>query len=136
MYKIKALGKEYKISQEDIVDIVQIGLEGGISYWACLDTGTGGWKNFWNNRKKDFVETHASDLILNGKSLIFFDTEEDYDSAEKWELTLKKILNGIKIGIEKGYIDNNNEYFDSYLLDGELADIIIQCALFGDIVYG
>jgi hypothetical protein len=48
-----------------------------------------------------------------------------------WNLTLDKLLNGIKLTIENHYWDG-----DMYSIDGEVGDIIFQYALFNEIVYG
>ena len=57
-----------------------------------------------------------------------FDVE---DTDGSWELTLDKLLNGIKLTIENGYWTGSMDD-----IDGEVGDIIFQYALFNEIVYG
>ena len=48
-----------------------------------------------------------------------------------WNLTLEKLLNGIKLSIQNGFWNGKTDD-----LDGEVGDIIFQYSLFDEIVYG
>ena len=113
------------LTEEDITDIIITALEGGIGYWACLDN-TG--DEFKNAPREEAVSETAARIILNNGTLVFEDAD-DYDSQARYELTLEKLLNGI----EK-YANENG--FDMDLLDAEVADCIVQYAIFCEIVYG
>ena len=55
------------------------------------------------------------------------------------ELTLDKFLRGLALAIESGApvtIDAESGYIDTSDVDAECADMIIQFALFGDLVFG
>ena len=67
------------------------------------------------------------EILEGGESLWFCDSEED----ERYELTLEKLLNGIKLNAENRPDDSSIE--DG---DGETMDCIIQFALFKDIIFG
>lgn len=114
------------LTQEDIDDIMCSALEGGICYWAseaevveekrCADWG--------------------HEQIARGGALILYDAE----SSDKWELNLEKFLNGVKLWLQNG----GDRYgalqkdgtLDTGEIDGEMADMIVQYALFGDVIYG
>ena len=57
-----------------------------------------------------------------------YDVEDEF---ETWDLTLDKLLNGIKLTIENGYWTGNMDD-----IDGQVGDIIFQYALFNEIVFG
>ena len=113
------------LTQEDIDDIMCSALEGGICYWAseaevvedkrCADWG--------------------HEQIARGGALILHDAE----SSDKWELTLEKFLNGFKLWLE----NNGDRYGAVYCgkvvtseIDGEMADMIVQYAIFGQLMFG
>jgi hypothetical protein len=74
------------------------------------------------------TEISVDNFISN---IITQDKEDVEDDEEVWELTIDKLLNGIKLTIEGGYW--NGQIDD---IDGEVGDIIFQMSLFGEIVYG
>lgn len=112
------------ITQEDIDDIVCTALEGGITYWCCKAEVV----------EDEYYGEYASDQISRGGSLRLYDNE----SAETYILTLEKLLEGIKTAIEDGYgekwLDGKN--IDMFQIDGEAADVIVQLALFDDVLFG
>lgn len=119
----------FNYNDEDLIDIISTGLS-CMYYWCDLDDGTPEWSSARQELPK---ETRTlEDLILHilkkGEKVIFIDVE-DYE--ERWELTLDKLLNGIKLTIQNKYWDG-----DLDTLDGEGADIIFQYALFNEIVFG
>lgn len=116
--------KSQEITEEEITDIVITALEGGIGYWACLDN-TG--EEFENAPKDEAVSETVARILLNNGS-VFFEDEED--PSERYELTLEKLLNGIeKYAQENGGIDMD-------YLDAIMADVIVQYAIFCEVVYG
>lgn len=113
-----------EITEEDISDIVITAIEGGIGYWACLDN-TG--EEFENAPKDEAVSETVARILLNNGSVTLIDEEDDY---ARYELTLEKLLNGIeKYAQENGGIDMD-------YLDAIMADMIVQYAIFCEVVYG
>ena len=55
------------------------------------------------------------------------------EPEEKWSLNLKQLLNGIKMYCESNNVPLNS-LMDDY--DADVADSIVQYALFGQIVFG
>lgn len=120
------LKMDVTINQRDIDDIMSIALEGGITYWCSYAEVVGG----------EYLGEYASDQISRGGKLKLYDAEED----KQYTLTLSKLLKGIEAFIEwdRGAheIVNHDGEIDTYKIDAEIADQIIQLALFGDIIYG
>lgn len=118
--------KTVKVTAQDIDDIVATAFEGGINYWCGSAKVVG-----------DYLGEYASDQISRGGEIILTDFE---DEEEQYTLTLPKLLKGIKMAAEQEYFTeydwvNGNE-LDTCQIDAEVADCIIQLALFGEIVYG
>lgn len=113
------------LTNENIDDIMSTALEGGINYWAdAADIVEG-----------EFLGDYASDQISRGGSLRIYDAEDD----EEYILTLDKFLTGFAIACKNGYAE---DWYDDGLgintckIDAEGADIIVQFALFGEIIFG
>ena len=92
-------------------------LEGGINYWC---------------REAEVVEEKrcgdwGHEQIARGGSLILHDAE----SPDKWELTLEKFLNGVKLYFEDGcHVQVEDGCIDTCDIDANDADCIIQLAIF------
>ena len=122
--------KEFKVNgitvtQEDIDDIMCSALEGGITYW-CSEAEV----------VDDYLGEYASEQISRGGELKLYDSEED----EVYELTLNKILKGIGQAYEEKFYAEyewcDGKTIDTCQVDAEVADVIVQLALFDEIVFG
>ena len=115
----------FKLTQQDIDDIMVSALEGGITYWCCKAEVVG-----------DYLGEYASDQISRGGTLKLYDSEED----AVYELNIDKFLDGFKTWLENGYDEYETLQQDGTIdcceIDGCCADAIVQCALFGDVIYG
>lgn len=117
--------KKLKVTQEDIDDIMCSALEGGITYWCNEAEVVGKYLGEW-----------AHEQISRGGTLILHDAESD----DKWELNRDNLLKGIAQAyegnwfMEYGWCDGN--VIDTCQVDAEVADVIVQLALFGEIVFG
>lgn len=113
------------LTQENIDDIMVGALEGGINYW-CQEAEVVG----------DYLGEYASDQISRGGKLILHDAE----SSDKWELDLDKFMNGVKLWIQNGDdaygAVQKDRTVDTCQIDAEMADLIVQYALFGEVVFG
>ena len=120
------------LSEEDITDIMVEALEHGIGYWACLDNR---FDMLADAPPDEPVAETAAKILLKGGSLTLLDDE---DHSNEWVLTLDKLLNGIGQYISEA----GAKAFDGYegldigYIDSVVADMIIQYALFDEIVYG
>lgn len=117
---------EVNLTQQDIDDIMVSALEGGINYWC---------------REAEVVEEKrcgdwGHEQIARGGSLILHDAE----SPDKWELTLEKFLNGVKLWLQNGddryHALQKDGTLDTCNVDGEMADLIVQYAIFGEVIFG
>lgn len=113
--------KEIKYTQENIDDIMSMALEGGITYW-CNQAKV----------KEKYLGTYASEQISRGGTLHLYDEEDD----SEYELTLEKFITGLLLFLQENPSFITNSDLDVCQMDAADADIIIQYALFGEIVYG
>lgn len=113
---------DVNLSQQDIDDIMAVAMEGGICYWCRKAEVVG-----------EYLGEYASDQISRGGALILHDAE----SAQTWELTLEKFLNGVKLYFEQGcHVNVEDNAIDTCDIDANDADCIIQFAVFGEVVFG
>ena len=116
---------EVNLTQQDVDDIMVAALEGGINYW-CREAEVVG----------EYLGEYASEQISRGGALTLYDAE----SSDKWTLDLEKFLNGVKLWLQNG--DDRYDALqgdgtlDTGEIDGEMADMIVQYALFGEVVFG
>ena len=119
------VNKKYTVTPQDIDDIMVTALEGGINYWCRKAEVVG-----------EYLGEYASDQISRGGSLILYDAE----SSDNWELNLEKLLDGIQKAIEDNWFSDYDWYvgggLDCCQIDGDVADVIVQLALFDEIVFG
>lgn len=118
--------KPVNITNEQINDLMVAALEGGINYWCGRVTLKEGSLTPEQKEKMEYI----SDAISLGGVLIIEDVETD----ETWELTKDKFLTGVEKTIEWGEFKNVEEMFDNH--DAETADVLLQYAIFGEIVFG
>lgn len=116
----------YTVTDEDIDDIMCSAFEGGITYWC---------------RKVDvvgkFLGEYASEQISRGGALILWDSEEDNVS---YTLDKEMLLKGVELAITnrdyEEYEWYENGVLDCAQVDADVADCIVQYALFGEIIFG
>lgn len=118
----------FNYSDDDMIDIISSAVY-SIGYWACIDNTTENWQRVSLSLPSDSTfEDVIWALLKTGNSLRIEDAEND---DEDYNLTLDRLLNGIKLTIEKKYWNGNMDD-----IDGEVGDIIFQMSLFDDIVFG
>ena len=118
----------FEYGDDAMVDIISAAVY-DIGYWSVIDNDT----DIWNVTSDSLNDDHTFEdvfyaILKNGQEVQLIDVEDD---EEVWDLTLEKLLNGIKLSIQNGYW--NGKIDD---IDGEVGDIIFQYALFNEIVYG
>lgn len=120
--------KTFTFDETEITDVISSAIY-DIGYWACIDNDTDIWNETSDSLDKDHTfEDVFFEILKNGHAVQLIDVE---DVDEVWDLTMDKLINGIKLTIEKGYWNGD---FDD--IDGEIGDIIFQMALFEEIVFG
>lgn len=118
-----------KVTDQDIDDIMSTALEGAITYW-CDEAKVSG----------DYLGKYTSDQISRGGMVLLHEEEEDC-----WHtLTKEKLINGIRLWLEDTREDfeptcvdeDGAQRLDTGCIDAFEADVIIQCALFDEIIFG
>jgi hypothetical protein len=96
-------------------------IEGGSNYWAEISVGKHepGWANYFTATFLVIEESDETKGALHGK---------------KYRLNRDKIRSGLKVLATK----YPHHFYDILKEDGDTTtgDVLVQCALFGDIVYG
>ena len=117
--------KKYNPSKEEIEDAIIGAMEGGSSYWAGLNNRP----DIWRLREKGTpLSEYAIKLLTEGDKVLFYDIE---NPSDEWELTMDKLKEGFNLAIKQNYYDPKVDDIDS-----EIADMILQLSLFGEIVFG
>lgn len=141
-----------KITKEDVVDILSSAI-GGISYWGEIVPNDRQYEEAkkWlcANAESDYddgeicYEEVVAQILFDGKSVTVRDSEDD---KESW-LSLSNLAQGIQTAFREGYYSNYNWlvpdgdgfgewHLETSQIDSEVADIIIQFSLFGEVLFG
>lgn len=138
-----------KITKEDVVDILSSAMD-GIGYWGRIVPNNEQYKEAkkWirENEEPDYeicYEEVIAQMLFDGKSVAVRDTEDDQES---W-LSLSNLSYGIRKAFQEGYYSDynwlvpdgggsNKWHLEPDQIDAEVADVIIQLAVLGDVVYG
>ena len=141
-----------KITKEDVVDILSSAIV-GISYWGEIVPNDRQYEEAekWlrENAEPEYddgeicYEEIIAQILFDGKSVTVRDIE---DGQESW-FSLSNISQGIQKAFQGGYYSDynwlvpdgdgsNKWHLEPYQIDAEVADVIIQFAVLGEIVYG
>ena len=138
-----------KITKEDVVDILSSAMD-GIGYWGRIVPNNEQYKEAkkWirENEEPDYeicYEEVIAQMLFDGKSVAVRDIEDD---KESW-LSLSNLSYGIRKAFQEGYYSDynwlvpdgsgsNKWHLEPDQIDAEVADVIIQLAVLGDVVYG
>lgn len=112
----------FNISNQLIDDILCTAFEGGINYW-CNKVEVSG----------KYLGQYASDQISRDGKLFLFDAEEE---EKEYMLNKNKFIKGLRLAIKNGYVSLDDGTIDEANIDANIADIIVQYALFNEIIYG
>ena len=118
----------FQFDDNDMIDIISSAVY-DIRYWGGIHDSNEYYEARNELSKEDRTyEDILYHMLKKGDYIVMYDVE---DESETWDLTLDKLLNGIKLTIENKYWDG-----DIDTIDGIVGDIIFQYALFNEIVYG
>lgn len=130
--------KDYNISKEDVC-VVMSGFYNTSGYWVeSLDYNYTVYeavkeelaakigKDHDENITEPFFEDVLTEMLYRGEEFIIVDDED-----EVHYLTLDKLLDGIMVGITEYRLG-----VDSYDWDGVACDMMVQLAIYGEVVYG
>jgi hypothetical protein len=116
------------ISAKRLMDVLTGAVEGGSNYWARISK-----YNYPEGKSREDYSYPHIELPFDGGSITFEDAEEQ-EGFEPTDLTYDKLQNGLKVMAEKydwhfkNIVDEND--------DAETSDVLLQCALFGQITFG
>ena len=123
MYEL-SIGRTVRLTKENIDDIMCSALD-SIGYWCRKAEVVG-----------EYLGEYASEQIARGGTLILHDAESD----DKWALTIHDLLKGVKLWLQNGddqyHALQKDGTVDCCEIDGEMADMIVQYAIFGEIIFG
>lgn len=118
----------FNFSDEDMLDIISSAIY-DVGYWGGVHDSNEYYEARNELSKEDRTyEDILYHMLKKGDKISMYDVEDEF---ETWDLTLDKLLNGIKLTIENGYWTGNMDD-----IDGQVGDIIFQHALFNEIVFG
>lgn len=141
-----------KITKEDVVGILSSAI-GGISYWGEIIPNDRQYEKAkkWlrENLEPDYddgeicYEEVVAQILFDSKSVTVRDNEDD---KESW-LSLSNLAQGIQTAFREGYYSSYNWlvpdgdgfgewHLETSQIDAEVADVIIQLSVLGEIVYG
>lgn len=122
---IEVNGTSILITQEDVDDIMSAALDSHFVQDWCSEVNVVG----------RYLGDYASEQISRGGEIWFYDIEDE----SYYGLTLENFMKGLKMHLaDNNSVINDNEteaMIDVGAIDGVAADVIIQYALFDDIVY-
>lgn len=115
------------ITNQDIDDIVCGALEGGITHWC----------NKAEVVEDSYYGEYASEQISRGGSLRLYDM---YEKGVSYVLDLERLIAGVKRAYESEcfrsyWLDERNN-INTYMIDALACDVIVQFALFSELIYG
>lgn len=138
-----------KITKEDVVDILSSAID-GIYYWGRIVPNNEQYKEAkkWirENEEPDYeicYEEVIAQMLFDGKSVAVRDIEDNKESC----LSLLNLSYGIQKAFQEGYYSDydwlvpdgggsNKWHLEPDQIDAEVADVIIQLSVLGEIVYG
>lgn len=121
------------VTDENIDDMMCSALEGGITYWCSHVTVLNG-----------YLGEYASEQISHGGELeVVLDESFDQAGTTSYLLDKEKFLKGLKMYLNDRFRDcfyasskEGKAEIDTGHIDGEAADMIVQYALFDELVFG
>ena len=138
-----------EITKEDVVDILSSAMD-GIGYWGKIVSNDRQYEKAkkWilENSEPGYeicYEEVIAQILFDGKSVTVRDIEGDQES---W-LSLSNLSYGIRKAFQEGYYSDynwlvpdgggsNKWHLETSQIDAEVADVIIQLSVLGEIVYG
>lgn len=124
---------KFRLTADDISDILATALEGGIGYWSVLDNTTTDWEETSSGMQDATFSDVATKMLFEGKKIRFIGADKD-DEDEEWFLDMEKFIHGcIHFEEEIGSIVRR---LTDATFDADDADMLIQFALFNEIIYG
>ena len=114
------------VTEQQIENTLCSALEGGSNYWCEIR----GYIHQEPTRQQPYAPSYLTTPLSPFGKLILFDKEEE----KEMELTREKLIEGVRVMAQKypkHFGDMMSEEGDS-----TTGDVFLQCALFGEVIYG
>lgn len=122
---------EVDVSMTDLANLLCNAFEGGIGHWAVI-TGYTKPEKVWTGKDwESGTPRYIHYPLSEGGAVRLRDAE---DEETEWTLDLPAIKRGLAIMAEK-YPRHWKNFAEDYA-DAETGDVLVQCALMGELVYG
>lgn len=119
--------KKFTLTEEDLIDLLCCCVEGGSSYWCCIDNDTSEWDEIRAELPDGTFEDRFWGILKKGQKVRLIDQEDD----GVYHMSLNDYLKGIQLAI-----DNADWNGDIDTADGIVGDVVFQYALFDNVIYG
>lgn len=126
---VDTIAVQLKVTEILVEAICITALEGGISYWAVLDSDEELYEQYKQRHPDAAYSQIMTRMLLDGKTFKIYDAEDWNELLG--EFTLPKLLKGLQM-----YVTDTGEFKDLEYLDANACDSIFQYGLFGELVYG
>jgi len=124
---------EIKLEREEILSVFHTALCNGLAqmqyYGIALDYDKDDYDSAKGKVKDGCYEDVLMQVLLDGKSLLFVD--EESDDSEFHEVFLDDVLTGVVKADPDVLFNIINERDDAFD-----ADYVLQCVVFGEVIYG
>jgi hypothetical protein len=112
-----------EVTEETLLSLVTSGVEGGVRYWARITVGKAlpEYRHYFTA----VFEDHAGAQWRNGHPV---------EPLKKYTLSVAKLMKGLQV-MQKKYPYHFANVVNADNADATTGDVLIQCALLGDIVY-
>lgn len=123
------------VTKERIANLLCCAFEGGSNYWYWIDKFIKPPILEWQNDPEQVFQ-HIDYPLNKGGALIISDKEDDSPAKSKktYRLDLESITKGLQVMADKcprHFADMVSEDFDA-----TTGDVLLQCCLFGEVIYG
>ena len=130
------------LTSEEAGDIVVTAAEGGIGYWSQIES-------YDYRRWMPDINGHLGDAISVPDDFVFYriaalnEDEDGYDRDKLYDITLVLVRRGLEIAMSKARHDLVKDVVLGCAredwtgeIDADGADAIIQCGVYGEIIWG
>ena len=125
MFEVK-INQVKKLTDEVISDVLCCAFEGGSNYWCVIKK--------YGNPDNIKCEQRYLDLPLSEKGFVMIGTVDDGIADKPIRLDRKSIAKGLQLMQDK-YPEHFNNILDDNF-DAETGDVMLQMAVFKELVYG
>jgi hypothetical protein len=121
-----------QITHNQIAGILCVAVEGGIGYWANVEVAyTPTDAEMTDSDTYGYWTGYAHYMVSHPDFKL---TITDFENEESYTVTLETLKKGLKVMAKEA-----PRHFDDFInenSDAITGDVFLQCAVFGDVIYG